>query len=326
MLPKIIAVVGPTASGKTALSISLAKKLHSEVISCDSMQIYRGMEIGTAAPTPEETGGVQHHMVSIVDPSEPFSCADYAAAAEKCAAEIRSRGMIPIFCGGTGLYLDSLLHVSSFSDAEKNEEVREKLQRFAEEQGSERLHARLAEIDPQSAASIHPNNVRRVIRAIEIYETTGIPKSEWDHRSVAKDKYDAAILFLDFHDREKLYRRIDLRVDLMMRGGLPEEAEALYRAQQLDSRYVASQAIGFKEFLPYFAGEWDLDQVAEAIKLASRRYAKRQLTWFRRYGSAIRLYPDTEGEDGPLLSADALADEAIRALESRGFIEKGVHR
>ena len=228
MAEKIIAVCGPTASGKTALSIRLAQRLCGEIVSMDSMQIYRGMCIGTAAPTVEEMEGIPHHMIGIVNPDEPFSCADYAARAEVCIRDITARGKLPILCGGTGLYLDSLLKVSAFSEAEGSEMVRASLHAFAEEQGVQALHDRLSAVDPDAAAAIHKNNVRRVVRALEIYETTGVTKTEWDRRSLsAEPKYDARILVLDFHNRERLYSRIDKRIEIMLEEGLEVEVRAL---------------------------------------------------------------------------------------------------
>lgn len=310
MAQKLIAVVGPTASGKTALAVELAHRLGGEVVSCDSMQLYRRMEIGTAAPTAEEMQGVPHHMIGVLEPDTPFSCADYTAQAEECIRAIAARGGTPILCGGTGLYLDSILHVSAFSAAEGTEEVRAALTDFAEIHGVQALHDRLAAVDAESAAAIHPNNVRRVVRALEIYETTGVPKSEWDRRSlVAEPKYDARLIVLDFHDRQKLYRRIDLRVTQMLEAGLENEVRSLFDAGLLDSRTVAAQAIGYKEFLPYFAGEISLEEAAEQIRLSSRRYAKRQLTWFRRYRDALWLYPDEQGDD--LQSVQVLAAQAV---------------
>ena len=198
MKQKIIAVVGPTASGKTALSIRLAQALGGEIISCDSMQIYRGMCIGTAAPTVEEMAGIPHHLIGFLSPSEEFSVADYRERAAACIADITSRGKTPIFCGGTGLYLDALLYVSEFSEVEKSEELRRELTDYAAANGNEALHAQLAEVDPDAAAAIHPNNVRRVVRALEMYRLTGVTKTEWDKRSLVQETaYDARILALD---------------------------------------------------------------------------------------------------------------------------------
>lgn len=317
MLEKIAAVVGPTASGKTALAIRLAKQLNGEVISCDSMQIYRRMQIGTAAPTEMEMQGIPHHMIAVVDPAAPFSCADYAESAHRCIRDIRSRGKLPILCGGTGLYLDAVLRGSDFSEVSGSAEVRAELADQAQKLGVEALHARLAEVDPEAAASIHPNNVRRVIRALEIYQLSGVTKTEWDRRSQGQRRYDAYITVLDFHDRQRLYDRIDRRVDAMLEVGLEREVRALYEDGLLDPGYIAAQAIGYKEFLPYFAGERTLQETAEQIRQSSRRYAKRQLTWFRRYSDALWLYPDAHGE--PLTDVDTLASLVVSGMQEAGF-------
>ena len=319
MKEKIIAVVGPTASGKTSLSIRLAQELDGEIVSCDSMQIYRGMCIGTAAPTDEEMAGIPHHMIGFLSPNQEFSVADYRERAASCITDILSRGKTPIFCGGTGLYLDALLHVSEFSEVEKSDNLRRELEEYAAINGNDALHAQLAEVDPDAAVAIHPNNVRRVVRALEMYRLTGVTKTEWDKKSLAQDTaYDARILALDFHDRTILHRRIEMRVDQMMEMGLEAEVRTLYEAGLLKPKSIAGQAIGYKEFLPYLAGESTLDAVAEEIKGATRRYARRQLTWFRRYGNAMWLYPDTKDvPDAPLKSADALVQEVLDS----GYIE-----
>ena len=212
MKTKIIAVAGPTASGKTSLAIEIAKKVGGEVISNDSMQIYRGMEIGTAAPTAEEMDGVVHHMVGVCSPTDEFSCQDYSVRAREIIEDIKGRGKVPVFCGGTGLYLDSVLSVSDMSESEKDTSVRDRLSALAEKEGAEALHNMLCSIDPEAAQSIHMNNVRRVIRAIEIYETTGITKTEWDRRSKKRElPYDVSMAIIEFADRELLYSRIDRR-------------------------------------------------------------------------------------------------------------------
>ncbi len=290
---KIIAVAGPTASGKTALAVQLALRLGGEVVSNDSMQIYKGMEIGTAAPTMEERLGVPHHLVGIFTADKDFSCADYGELGKKIADDIIARGKLPIFCGGTGLYLDAVTSISNYSEGVKNEALREKLTALAEREGNEAVHSMLRAVDPEAAEAIHPNNVRRVIRAIEIYETTGIPKTEWDKRS--KDvvpPYDAKIVVLEFINRQLLYDRIDKRVELMLDAGLEEEARRLFAEGLITEKSPAFQAIGYKELLPYFAGDESLLEGAERIKQNSRRYAKRQITWFKRYKDAIVVHPD----------------------------------
>ncbi len=288
--PKVIAVVGPTASGKTALSVELAKRLNGEIISCDSMQVYVGMDIGTAKVTKEEMQGIPHHLIDIAEPTESFSCADYAELAVKAADDIISRGKTPIFCGGTGLYLDSVLTVTKLSDAETDEELRASLWKLSPDE----LHAKLSELDPLSAEAIHKNNVKRVIRALEICITTGRPKSEWDAESRTEGRrYDDTVLFLDFKKRELLYERIDKRVDTMVSSGLLEEVKRLNYPKFRAS--TASQAIGYKEILAYLDGLCTLDEAIETIKQFSRNYAKRQLTWFRRNKDARRIYQ----EDAP---------------------------
>lgn len=301
--PRIVAVVGPTASGKTALSLGLCRALGGEVVCCDSMQIYRGMDIGTAKPTDEERATAPHHLVDIVDPYEPFTAADYVAAAETAVGDILVRGRVPVFCGGTGLYLDSFLR-GGFSRVREDAEYREQLARFAAESGNEALHARLAEIDAESAAAIHPNNVRRVIRALEIYHTEGLTKTELDRRSRENaGRYDAVVIGLRYADRERLYRRIDLRVDAMVQAGLIGEVERLDRAGIFDRSRTAAQAIGYKELLPYVHGECSLAEAVDSLKTATRRYAKRQLTWFGAHGDVRWLDCDSFGSQEELLVA-----------------------
>ena len=292
---KVIAIVGPTAVGKTALAIELAKRYNGEIISCDSMQVYRGMDIGTAKPTREEMAQVKHHLIDIKMPDENFSCADYAVLAKKAINDIVKRGKTPIFCGGTGLYLDSVIEIPSFCETAKDEEYRKSLEDVARENGNEAVHKMLAEIDPESAATIHANNVKRVIRALEIYKCTGVTKSEWDRRSrEVKPPYDATVLFLTCEDREEMYRRIDRRVDIMMAEGLMFEVRGLYEAGLLDSKYTSSGAIGYKELLPAVNGTGTVDVGVMELKTATRHYAKRQLTWFNKKKSYHKIYVDKE--------------------------------
>ena len=289
--PKIIAVVGPTASGKTALSVALAKALGGEVLSCDSMQIYRDMDIGTAKPTEEEREGVLHHLIDIAAADEPFSCAEYAALAKQTVAEVIGRGKLPIFCGGTGLYLDGVLRGgNSYEKTETDPEYRAALERLAAEQGAEAVHAMLAEIDPAAAEATHPNNVKRVIRALEIYHTTGVTKTELDRRSVqVESEYDALVLGLRFPNTEELYERINMRVDMMIEQGLLDECRRLMDAGVFERSATAAQAIGYKELFPYLRGELSLESCVETLKMATRRYAKRQMTWFRMHGNVVWL-------------------------------------
>ncbi len=304
---KTISVLGPTASGKTALSIALAKRLDGEIISCDSMQLYRGMDIGTATPDLTERDGIPHHLFDICDPEDSFSAADYAAAAVPVIADIASRGKAVIFCGGTGMYLDSIMKISSYKEGKSDEGLREELAQYAETNGNEALHRMLREIDPESAEKIHPNNVKRVIRAIEIYRLTGMTKTQVDAEQVTGESaYDNTNVILDYKNRDILYDRINRRVDIMLRDGLVEEAKALYDNGKLTGK-TASQAIGYKELVPYFEGNCTLIDAAEQIKLNTRHYAKRQITWFNRY-DGIRIAPD-EGE--VLLTAEEMAERVI---------------
>jgi len=249
-----------------------------------------------------------------VEPEEEFSAADYAKIAAGVIEEIASRGKLPILCGGTGMYHDSLMRITGYSEGEKDEALRDELYRIAAEQGNDVLHARLREIDPEAADAIHPNNVKRVVRAIEVFETTGKTKTETDREQIAGEiPYDDTVFILDFADRDLLYSRIEKRVDIMMDEGLEAEAKNLLCSGRTISR-TAAQAIGYKEFLPYFAGEKTLGEVAAEIKLATRHYAKRQLIWFRRMKDVHRLVPDSE--DGTVRSADSLADEAVSLLNT----------
>ncbi len=278
---KVLAIVGPTASGKSALALALAREYNGEIVSCDSMQVYRGMDIGTAKPTAKEQGAVRHHMIDIADPTETFSCADYVPLAASAIEDCASRGKLPILCGGTGLYLDALLRKNDFTPQTSDERVREELQRIAHACGMEPLMEELRQVDPESAAAIHPNNQKRVIRALEIYRTCGIPKSELDRRSLEGGmRYEACVIGLRYADRDRLYGRIDARVDQMLAEGLVTETEDLLAEGIFEKNRTAAQAIGYKELLPYCRGDCPLQEAAENLKAATRRYAKRQITWF----------------------------------------------
>ncbi|MBE6631990.1 MAG: tRNA (adenosine(37)-N6)-dimethylallyltransferase MiaA [Ruminococcaceae bacterium] len=270
----VCAVVGPTAVGKTASAIEIAKALNGEIVSCDSMQIYKKMDIGTAKPTKEELAEVPHHMIDICDSCDNFSCAEFIERAGKIVDDIAARGCLPIICGGTGLYVDTLLNGTNISPAGADEALRNEL----EKQSSESLYEELCRVDAESAEKTHMNNRKRVIRALEIYRTTGMTKTEWDRRSQGERKYRPIYIGLDCMDRELLYSRIDSRVELMFEVGLLEEVRSLY-GKMSDT---ASQAIGYKELISYIDGVCSLDDAKEKIKQSSRNYAKRQLTWFKR--------------------------------------------
>ena len=296
MNDKIIAVAGPTASGKSALALELCKRLDGELISLDSMQIYRGLDIGTAKPTKAEQAEVCHHMIDICEPTENFSAAEFAERAHKGIADVQSRGKKAVLCGGTGLYLDTVLGSLDFGEIESDEKLRGELIAFAEKNGADALHERLREIDPQAAEKIHPNNVRRVARAIEIYELTGKTKTEHDREAISGSPYESLIIGLDYDDREVLYNRINRRVDAMIEAGLEGEVRSLVSRGLLSAESTAGQAIGYKEMLGYIAGDCSLGDAVEKIKLGTRRYAKRQLTWLRRNPSINWLYPDRLGD------------------------------
>ena len=290
---KIAAVTGPTASGKTALAIELAKRLDGEIISCDSMQIYRGMDIGTAKPTREELAQVPHHLIDILPADEPYSCSDYVKDAERAVEDIASRGKLPIFCGGTGLYLDRFLKGGNDDGAACDENLREELKRFADEKGIDALYERLVELDPVAAETIHKNNVKRVMRAIEICLVTGEKKSEIDKRNAEiVDKYDHKVITLAFENRELLYDRIEKRVDQMIAEGLVDETRRLMAEGIFERSQTAAQAIGYKELFPYLRGEESLESCVDELKAATRRYAKRQVTWFSGKDYARKVYVD----------------------------------
>ncbi len=300
MKPKLICIAGPTASGKTALSIALAKQLQTEIISSDSMQLYRGMDIGTAKPDLAERDGVVHHMFDVAQPGERFSVARYQQMADACAQQILARGRIPIVCGGTGLYLDALIEGSTFSGDETDTAAREAYQAIAREQGAHALHEMLRAVDPKSAERIHENNVKRVVRALEVYQQTGMTIDELNARNKrAEPKYDAILFALCPTDRQTLYDRIDRRVDQMVEQGLLEEARRLWEQGALTG--TAGQAIGYKELLPYLRGEAPLAQCLETLKRASRNYATRQLTWLRRDARVRWLYYNSPDEFSAVL-------------------------
>ncbi len=294
---KLCAVTGPTASGKTSLAIALAQELNGEIISCDSMQIYREMDIGTAKPTRAEQEAARHHLIDILPPDAPYSCSDYVKDAEAAIEDIVSRGKLPILCGGTGLYLDRLLKGGNDDGAACDEALREELKHFYEENGVDALYSRLVSLDPESAEAIHKNNVKRVMRAIEICLVTGQKKSDIDKlNSAVVEKYDPHVITLSFNNRELLYSRIDARVDMMISEGLVEETKQLIEKGVFERSLTAAQAIGYKELFPYIHGEDTLENCIDELKRASRRYAKRQLTWFSSKGYAQKIFVD-EGRE-----------------------------
>ncbi len=310
---RAVAVVGPTASGKTALSLALARHLPIEIISCDSMQIYRQMDVGTAKATEAERARVPHHMIDVCDACEPYSAADYGEDAYACAKDIASRGRIPLFWGGTGLYLDAAVTARHSLALGADPKIREALLREAEtEEGRDHLYARLSRIDPASADAIPRGNIRRVIRALEVYETTGRTKSELDAESATLPKrIELFTVLLDFEDRSALYRRIEQRVDAMLENGLEAEARLLCERGLLKKDTTAGQAIGYKEFCDYFDGIITLDEVRERIVVATRRYAKRQLTWFHSHGVSARIMLDQSSG-----TADAQAEALLPDIKA----------
>lgn len=278
---KLIVVCGPTASGKTALSIGLAKAFFGEVVSADSMQIYRGMDIGTAKPTAAEMEGVPHHMLDVAEPGESYSVSRYAREAAACVDDILRRGKQPIVCGGTGLYIDGLLRGTEFQPCGVDLGLREALEKQWQQAGPAAMMARLAQADPESAARLHINDKRRILRALEVYLATGETITAHNLRTQAvPPRYEAVQLGLCTEPRAILYGRIDRRVDQMLDQGLAQEVRRLQQEGRLVG--TAAQAIGYKEMLDYLAGRVPLEQAAELIRQKSRNYAKRQLTWFRR--------------------------------------------
>lgn len=308
-MQKLIVVCGPTATGKTELAVRLCRALSGEVVSADSMQIYSELTIGTARPDETEMGGVPHHLLGFVPPEESFSVADYVTAARGAIDEIVARGRQPVVAGGTGLYITSLCDGVRFGAFKGDSEVREQLRREAEEKGGGALLARLREIDPEAAEKLHPNDVFRLTRALEIYLTTGVTKTEWERRSKAEaPAFDLRMIGLTFRNRATLYERIDRRVDRMVERGLVAEAERLWRRGLGGAQSM--RAIGYKELVEHFEGRCTLAEAVAAIKQNSRRYAKRQLTWFRRDERISFLELDG-------LTAEQIAAAALERIEDK---------
>lgn len=290
--PKVLVITGPTATGKTALSVSLAKELDGEVVSADSMQLYKRMDIGTAKVTPEEAQGIAHHMVDILDPAESYSVARYVKDADECVRDILSRGRLPIITGGTGLYIDALIRGIDFDDHTGSEELRAKLSAEYDKLGGEAMLKKLAAFDPKRAEKLHFSDKKRVLRAIEVYELTGRTITQHDEETRAlPPRYKAVTIALSFKDREDLYRRIDARVDKMVQLGLFDEVRSLLDSGVAENS-TAMQAIGYKEAAMALRGDISESEAIELIKRESRRYSKRQLTWLRRKNDVNWIYWD----------------------------------
>ncbi len=286
----LIIVCGPTASGKTAVGAALAKELDGEVISADSMQIYKGLDITSAKPAEEEMMGVPHHLIGVVDMDESFSTADYTVMAREKIAEVYGRGKVPLLVGGTGLYISSVADNISFDSAETDGSVRKRLEKEAKELGTLEMHRRLAETDPETAAAVPMQNIVRIIRALEVYELTGIKFSDYKRMNKGTDSpYALCMIGLNFTDRQTLYDRINERVTVMAEKGMAEECRKVYENQRLGT---VCQAIGYKELIPYFDGIVNLETCLDRIRQNTRRYAKRQLTWFRRDQRINWVYMD----------------------------------
>ena len=292
----IICIAGPTASGKTALAVALAKELNGEVVSCDSMQVYRRMDIGTAKPTIAEMQGIVHHMIDVAEPEEDFSVSRYCAMAAPIVEDIVARGKTAIIAGGTGLYMDSLIQGNNFAPFPATV-VRERLEQEAKEQGIQSLYDRLAAIDPESAQRLHLSDKKRIIRALEVYLETGETITEHNRKTqLLPPRFTPLWLGLDFENRADLYGRIDRRVGLMLETGLIDEIQGLLSGG-IPEKCTAMQAIGYKEFVSALNGECTIQEAADQVRQSSRRYAKRQLTWFRR-NKSIRWLTRKPGQDG----------------------------
>ena len=305
MKKKVIAVVGPTASGKTSLAIEIAKAVGGEIVSCDSMQIYKGMTIATAQPTEEEKQGIPHHLIAFLDPSETYSVAQYVDDAKKCIDDIISRNKVPVIAGGTGLYVDSLLGGIDFGFVPDNGDMREKLKARLENEGAEKLLSELREIDPETAHMLHVNNTGRIMRALEVYYLTGETISAQKIKSREKGSdFDVLYIYINYNDRQILYDRIEKRVDIMVETGLLSEAEKFI---SLGEETTSKQAIGYKELKPYFNNECTLSEALDNLKKETRHYAKRQMTWFRRNKEMFEVNPDTDS---------AYCETAINAVKN----------
>lgn len=306
--PLVAVVVGPTASGKSALAVEIAKEFGGEVVSADSMQIYKGMDIATAKPTNDEMQGIPHHLISIVEPSDSFSVNEFKIKATEAIEAILTKNKLPVVAGGTGFYIDTLINNTEFLDYEKND-IRATLEKKAEEKGISELYEELDKIDPKAAQKLHENDVKRIIRALEVYYSTGKTITEQKMLShLEESPYRFCIIGINARDRQVLYDRINLRVDLMVEAGLIKEAEEFF---SMPVSATAKQAIGYKELKPYFDGECTLGEALEKLKTETRRYAKRQLTWFRKKENINWIYIDGKSKDEIL----AEAFDIIRSFE-----------
>lgn len=302
-------IAGPTASGKTALAVRLTSTIGGEVVSADSMQIYDGVSIGTARPTVEEMEGVPHHLLGFLPLQAKYSVAQYLEDAHRVFSDIYKRGATPVMCGGTGLYIQSFMENRQLFEESPNPQLRAEYMRIAEEQGAEVLLQRLREIDPQTAERLHHNDLHRIIRALEVYDTTGRTITEQTALSLSvPSPYSPCLFVLDFHDRQKLYERINRRVDVMLRNGLLEEAERILRT---NPDATVTQAIGYKEFAAYFEGRISLEEAADKLRQQTRRYAKRQLSWFHRMNDAHTLWVDDYNNVDELVAAALLQYESV---------------
>lgn len=296
----VIAVVGPTASGKTSLAVKIAKRFNGQVVSADSMQIYKGMDIATAKPTESEKDGVKHFLIDFVPADVRFSVADYVSAAKECIYEINNSGFLPIVAGGTGLYIDSLLQNISFCEEKTDDSIRIRISDEYDKEGGEKLLSRLEKIDFETAKRLHPSDKSRIVRALSLFESTGITVTEQNRNSkLSESPYNVLYIGINYRDRSVLYSRINRRVDIMLGNGLFEEAREYLN---LNKDTTASQAIGHKELAPYFKGELTLSECVENLKRETRRYAKRQLTWFRRNENINWVYPDDYNSEDELFS------------------------
>ena len=303
--PKLLVLLGPTAVGKTKLSIELARALSCEIISGDSMQVYRGMDIGTAKITEEEMGGIPHHLIDVLDPDEPFSVALFQEWCRKLIPEISSRGQLPFIVGGTGLYIESVCYEYQFTEAGADEDFRAQQQSFADAHGAEALHAKLADMDPQSAARLHPNDVRRVIRALEVVHLTGETLSSQLEKQQKQSPYELCLIGLTM-DRQMLYNRIERRIDAMLRLGLVEEVQGLLR-RGYSREAVSMQGLGYKEIVEHLIDAVPLEVAVEKLKRDTRRFAKRQLSWFRHMKDIAWIdVGDGENFSGILTAAHAI--------------------